>query len=43
MDEDEIVVTVVATGFDAEYYNDETNYKSESSFEEEKPEEEKEG
>ena len=36
--EDEIIVTVVATGFDTDYYNDESNYKPEASFEDEKPE-----
>lgn len=36
--EDEIVVTVVATGFDSEYYNDESaNDPVETSFEDEKP------
>ncbi|MBR2544272.1 cell division protein FtsZ [Candidatus Saccharibacteria bacterium] len=35
--EDEIIVTVVATGFDSEYYNDIPESKPESSFENEKP------
>lgn len=35
--EDEMIVTVVATGFDADYGN-EPNYKEEPKFEEEKPE-----
>ena len=37
--EDELVVTVVATGFDADYFNDEPAYEPESTnFENEKPE-----
>ena len=36
--EDELIVTVVATGFDSDYYNDEANIKPEVSFEDEKPE-----
>ena len=35
--EDEIIVTVVATGFDSEYYNDIPESKPEASFENEKP------
>lgn len=36
--EDELIVTVVATGFDSDYYNDEANAKPEVNFEDEKPE-----
>ena len=36
--EDEIIVTVVATGFDSDYYNDEANIRPETNFENEKPE-----
>lgn len=36
--EDEIVVTVVATGFDSDYYNEELNARPESDFSDEKPE-----
>ena len=36
--EDEMIVTVVATGFDNDYYNDAENYKPENKFEDEKPE-----
>ena len=36
--EDELIVTVVATGFDSEYYNEETFVKPETDFENEKPE-----
>lgn len=36
--EDEMIVTVVATGFDADYGNNEANYKEELKYEEEKPE-----
>ena len=35
--EDEIVVTVVATGFDSEYYNEEAYSRPETNFENEKP------
>ena len=35
--EDEIIVTVVATGFDSDYYNDEANREPEPDFHEEKP------
>ena len=36
--EDEIVVTVVATGFDSDYYNEELNEHPETDFSDEKPE-----
>ena len=36
--EDEMIVTVVATGFDNDYYNDPDKYKTETKFEDEKPE-----
>ena len=36
--EDEIVVTVVATGFDSDYYNEELNEHPEADFSDEKPE-----
>ena len=36
--EDEIIVTVVATGFDSEYYNDETRSYSNPDLSDEKPE-----
>ena len=36
--EDEIIVTVVATGFDSDYYNDAANTTPETNFEDEKPE-----
>ena len=36
--EDEIIVTVVATGFDSDYYNEEPNLKPELDFKDEKPE-----
>ena len=35
--EDEIIVTVVATGFDSDYYNEEYNTKPEPEFKDEKP------
>ncbi len=36
--EDEIIVTVVATGFDTDYYNEETSSRPEDNFSDEKPE-----
>ena len=36
--EDELVVTVVATGFDSDYHNEEESYKPDTNFEDEKPE-----